>query len=103
MKWSDLPWRLPKCAKLNYVLVGVIEIQKLPVLNQGQRDLPMTMSGDRDSVMGHLKKLVALCDGQSTRALMLIGGFRGIAIVVTSLFTVTIEKMGFRKYYEKLR
>ena len=33
------------------------------MLNQGQRDLAITMSGKRDSVMGHLKTiLVVPCD-----------------------------------------
>ena len=47
------------------VLGGHIKNRKLPVLNQGQRDLAITMSGKSDMLMGHLKTiLVAQCDEQ---------------------------------------
>ena len=52
---------------------GDIKNRKLPVLNQGQRDLAITMSGKRDRPMGHLKTiLVAPCDEQSTSPLRVI-------------------------------
>ena len=57
------------------VIVRVIEIRKLPVLNQGESDLEITVSGKRDSVMGHFKTiLVVACDGQSI--LMVLQYFR---------------------------
>ena len=40
------------------VLVGVIENRRLPVLNQGQSDLAITMSGKRDRVIGHPKTIL---------------------------------------------
>ena len=64
------PTKLTHCT----VLVGAIEIQKLPVLNQGQSDLAITMSRKRDSIMGHSKKiLVVACEGQSTLTVMQYG------------------------------
>jgi len=55
------------------ILVGVMEGQKLPVLNQGQGDPAIRVPGKRDSVMGHLKSiLVAQCDEQRTSTLMVI-------------------------------
>jgi len=43
------------------------------MLNQGRRDLAITMSGKRDSAMGYLKtRLVVPCDEQSTSPLIVI-------------------------------
>ena len=58
-------------ARVLQVLVGVMEGQKLPVLNQGHPAI--RVPGKRDSVMGHLKSiLVAQCDEQRTSTLMVI-------------------------------
>jgi len=55
--------------------MGDIKNQKLPALNQVQRDLAIALSGKRAFLMGHLKTvLVAPCDEQSTIPLLVTPG-----------------------------
>ena len=86
------------------VPVGVIEIQKLPVLNQGQGNLAITMSGKKESIMGRLKTIIAVvCDEPST--LMVMQYFRtGFLGKETSLLLTMGFVFAFSSYwfYQKL-